>query len=65
MIKISTLIISKERANSLSEEQYSKIISNWLEWFNAGDENQIYDVYKLSYREFADEYRITLYKEIL
>lgn len=65
MIKISTLIISKERANSLSEEQYSKIISNWLEWFNAGDENQIYDVYKLSYREFTDEYRITLYKEIL
>lgn len=65
MIKISALIISKERANSLSEEQYSKIISNWLEWFNAGDENQIYDVYKLSYREFADEYRITLYKEIL
>ncbi len=65
MIKISTLIISKERANNLSEEQYSKIISNWLEWFNAGDENQIYDVYKLSYREFADEYRITLYKEIL
>ena len=36
MIKISTLIISKERANNLSEEQYSKIISNWLEWFNAG-----------------------------
>ena len=65
MIKISALIISKERANNLSEEQYSKIISNWLEWFNAGDENQIYDVYKLSYREFADEYRITLYKEIL
>lgn len=65
MIKVSTLVINKERINNLSQKQYSKIISDWLKWFNAGDENQIYDIYSLSYRECNDEYRITLYKETL